>query len=75
MSAPRIAARRRPQVIVIDALAAMTWCFEDEASAEGDAVLDCHDVPGGTAPARVRAALKNLDQRLQALQEELHAHA
>jgi argininosuccinate lyase len=40
-----------------------------------DAVLGCHDVPGGTAPARVRAALKNLDQRMHALQEALHAHA
>ena len=40
-----------------------------------DAVLGCHDVPGGTAPARVRAALQNLDQRVRALQEALHAHA
>ena len=40
-----------------------------------DAVLGCHDVPGGTAPARVRAALQNLDRRVRALQEALHAHA
>src|SRR3954469_749593 len=40
-----------------------------------EAVLGCHDVPGGTAPARVRTALKNLDQRILALQEALHAHA
>ena len=39
------------------------------------AVLGCHDVPGGTAPARVRAALQNLEQRIRALQEALHAHA
>lgn len=39
------------------------------------AVLDCHDVPGGTAPARVGAALENLEQRVRALQEALHAHA
>jgi len=40
-----------------------------------NAVLSCHDVPGGTAPAQVRAALANLEQRVQALQEALHAHA
>jgi len=40
-----------------------------------DAVLGCHDVPGGTAPAQVRAALENLEQRVRALQEALHAHA
>ena len=39
------------------------------------AVLGCHDVPGGTAPARVRAALENLEQRIRSLQEALHAHA
>lgn len=40
-----------------------------------DAVLGCHDVPGGTAPARVRAALESIDQRVHALQEATHAHA
>ena len=40
-----------------------------------DAVLACHDVPGGTAPARVRAAVESVDQRLRALQEAIHAHA
>lgn len=40
-----------------------------------DAVLGCHDVPGGTNPARVRAALVHLNQRVRALQEALHAHA
>ena len=40
-----------------------------------EAVLGCHDVPGGTAPAQVRAALENLEQRVRALQEALHAHA
>jgi argininosuccinate lyase len=40
-----------------------------------DSVLGCHDVPGGTAPTRVRAALSNLEQRIRSLQEALHAHA
>ncbi|HET9741448.1 MAG TPA: argininosuccinate lyase [Terriglobales bacterium] len=38
-------------------------------------VLGCHDVPGGTAPVRVRAALNDLERRLAALQEAQHAHA
>jgi argininosuccinate lyase len=37
-------------------------------------VLAIHDVPGGTAPARVREALIAARQKLGA-QEEAHAHA
>ena len=40
-----------------------------------DAVLARHDVVGGTAPARVKAALAEAQQRLAALRKELHAHA
>jgi argininosuccinate lyase len=40
-----------------------------------NAVLGCHDVSGGTAPARVRAALESLEQRVRALEEAIHAHA
>ncbi len=40
-----------------------------------DAVLGCHDVEGGTAPARVRQALAEARERLTALRGELHAHA
>jgi len=38
-------------------------------------VLAIHDVPGGTAPARVRQALINAKQRIEAMREESHAHA
>jgi argininosuccinate lyase len=38
-------------------------------------VLAIHDVPGGTAPARVRQALVNAKQRIEAIREESHAHA
>jgi argininosuccinate lyase len=38
-------------------------------------VLAIHDVPGGTAPARVRQALKSASARIQSLREEVHAHA
>ena len=40
-----------------------------------DSVLASHDVPGGTAPARVKQALVEAEQRLGALRKELHAHA
>ena len=40
-----------------------------------DAVLACHDVKGGTAPARVRQALAAARERLAALRGEMHAHA
>ena len=38
-------------------------------------VLAIHDVPGGTAPARVRQALTEARQRIEAIREESHAHA
>jgi argininosuccinate lyase len=39
------------------------------------AVLAVHDVGGGTAPARVRQAIKNARTRIESLREEIHAHA
>jgi len=38
-------------------------------------VLAIHDVPGGTAPARVRQAIVLAKQRISAMLEESHAHA
>jgi argininosuccinate lyase len=38
-------------------------------------VLAIHDVPGGTAPARVQQALSVAEQRIKSLREEAHAHA
>jgi argininosuccinate lyase len=38
-------------------------------------VLAIHDVPGGTAPARVREAIVSTRKRLGSVQEEAHAHA
>ena len=39
------------------------------------AVLAAHDVPGGTAPARVRQAIGMARKQIEALREEVHAHA
>lgn len=40
-----------------------------------EAVLASHDVAGGTAPGRVKAALAEAEKRLAALRKELDAHA
>jgi argininosuccinate lyase len=40
-----------------------------------EAVLALHNVPGGTAPARVRQALTDAKQRIGSIREEIHAHA
>jgi len=38
-------------------------------------VLAVHDVPGGTAPARVRHAISVTRKKIESLREEAHAHA
>jgi len=38
-------------------------------------VLAIHDVPGGTAPARVKQALADARQRIESIREDVHAHA
>ena len=38
-------------------------------------VLAIHDVPGGTAPARVRQAINMVRNKIHSLREEVHAHA
>jgi len=40
-----------------------------------EAVLAIHDVPGGTAPARVRQAIAEARHRIESTFEEAHAHA
>lgn len=40
-----------------------------------EAVLASHDVPGGTAPTRVKQALAEAEQRLGGLRKELNANA
>ncbi|MFY9743756.1 MAG: argininosuccinate lyase, partial [Candidatus Sulfotelmatobacter sp.] len=38
-------------------------------------VLAIHDVPGGTAPVRVRQGIASAKKKIEALREEIHAHA
>jgi argininosuccinate lyase len=40
-----------------------------------ESVLSIHDVPGGTAPARVQQALSAAQERIKSICEEVHAHA
>jgi len=40
-----------------------------------NAVLAVHDVPGGTAPGRVRQAIGAARKKIESLREEVHAHA
>jgi len=40
-----------------------------------NAVLSIHDVPGGTAPGRVRQALIEAKQRVESIFEDIHANA
>jgi argininosuccinate lyase len=45
------------------------------AAVQLNAVLDCHDVIGGTARARVKQALATASDRISLLKGEAHAHA
>jgi len=38
-------------------------------------VLNIHDVPGGTAPARVRQSIVEARKKVESIREEAHAHA
>jgi argininosuccinate lyase len=40
-----------------------------------ESVLAVHDVAGGTAPARVRQAIADARQKIEAIREDVHAHA
>jgi argininosuccinate lyase len=40
-----------------------------------ESVLAIHDVPGGTAPARVKQAMAEALQRIESIREGAHAHA
>jgi argininosuccinate lyase len=51
--------------------------FEQDfyAALKLESVLAIHDVTGGTAPARVRAAIAEARKRVELMREEIHAHA
>ena len=40
-----------------------------------ESVLAIHELPGGTAPARVKQAITDARQRIESIRESVHAHA
>jgi argininosuccinate lyase len=65
------------QDLSLDQLRQFSPSFDQDfySSITLDAVLAIHDVPGGTAPARVKHALAQAKQKLESLRERVHAHA
>jgi argininosuccinate lyase len=65
------------QDLSLDELRSLNPAFEQDfyESLSLASVLEIHDVPGGTAPARVRQAIAAARKTIDALREERHAHA
>lgn len=65
------------QDLPLDELQSLSPAFDQDfyESLKLAAVLAVHDVPGGTAPNRVRQAIHASRKRIEFLREEVHAHA
>ncbi len=65
------------QDLSLDELRSLNPAFDQDfyASLSLASVLEIHDVPGGTAPARVRQAIAAATKTIDSLREERHAHA
>jgi argininosuccinate lyase len=65
------------QDLPIEELQSLSAAFDQDfyESLKLVSVLAVHDVPGGTAPARVRHAISVTRKRIASLREEVHAHA
>jgi argininosuccinate lyase len=65
------------QDLPIEELQALDPAFESDfySCLSLGAVLAIHDVAGGTAPSRVRQAIKTARTKIESLREEIHAHA
>jgi argininosuccinate lyase len=65
------------QDLALDELRTLSPAFDQDfyASLKLAAVLAVHDVPGGTAPGRVRQAIQITRKKIESLREEAHAHA
>jgi len=61
----------------LDELQMLNPAFDNDFhdSLKLQSVLAIHDVPGGTAPARVRNAIAVAKHKVESLSEEVHAHA
>jgi len=65
------------QDLALEELHALDPAFESDfyECLSLSAVLAVHDVAGGTAPGRVRQAIKSARTKIESLREEIHAHA
>jgi argininosuccinate lyase len=65
------------QDLTLDELKSLSPAFEPDfyEALKLQSVLAIHDVPGGTAPARVRQAINTVRKKINSLREEVHAHA
>jgi argininosuccinate lyase len=65
------------QDLSLDELRSLNPAFDQDFydSLSLASVLEIHDVPGGTAPARVRQAIAATRKTIDSLREERHAHA
>ena len=65
------------QDLTLDDLRALSPAFGEDfyESLSLASVLAIHDVPGGTAPNRVRQAIAIARKKIESLREEVHAHA
>ncbi len=63
--------------LTLDELRSLSPAFDQDFydALKLTSVLAVHDVPGGTAPARVRQAIATTRKKIIALHEEVHAHA
>lgn len=61
----------------LDELRALNPVFSDDFydCLAVEAVLAIHDVPGGTAPSRVKQAIVEAKQKIESILEDVHAHA
>ena len=65
------------QDLPLEELRTLSPAFDEDfyESLKLASALAVHDVPGGTAPSRVRQALSVTRKRIDSLREEAHAHA
>jgi argininosuccinate lyase len=65
------------QDLPLEELRSLSPAFDEDfyESLKLASVLAVHDVPGGTAPSRVRHAINVTRKRIASLREEAHAHA
>jgi argininosuccinate lyase len=61
----------------LEELRQLNPAFDQEfySSLSLQSVLNIHDVPGGTAPARVRQAVDDARRKVDRMREDVHAHA